>query len=101
MASRSTATTARPLDARLNELITQFINRPGYPALSYEKARELSERSEMEVLFGLLGTFAAILGEQRRALTKRQLFDVVEDALTRAMDREAARAADLVPESAV
>lgn len=101
MASRSTGTAARPLGARLSELTSTFINRPTHPALSYEQDRELRERSEMEVLFGLLGVFSVILGDERRALTKRQLFDVVEDALTRAMHREAARAADLAPQKAV
>jgi hypothetical protein len=88
------------LDARLDAAVDRFIERPRALRLSWEEQNRLRERTELEVLFGLLGALTSTVSTDSGPLTKRRLVDLVDDILTRAMHREADSAADLAPHTA-
>lgn len=87
MAARPTNTTAHTLDERLDELVTQFINRLDQPGLSYAEESRLRASTENEALFRLLGSLSYAVSAHNRTLTKKQLLDIVERVLTPAMTR--------------
>jgi hypothetical protein len=79
---------------RLSALTDAFLYRPGFDGLSFEKADRLSTGTEAHALYGLLGALQSKL-HGTRPLSRTDLAETVEWVLSRAMERERERAAEL------
>jgi hypothetical protein len=79
---------------RLSALTDGFLYRPGFDGLSFDQADRLSAQTEAHALYGLLGVLQSKV-HGTRSLSRTDLAEAVEWVLSRAMERERERAAEL------
>jgi hypothetical protein len=79
---------------RINALTDGFLYRPGFDALTFEQAERLGASAEAHALYGLLGVLQSKV-HGTRPLSRTDLAEAVEWVLSRAMEHERERAAEL------